>query len=348
MLFFNCDYTEGAHPRILERMLQTNLEQTVGYGEDEHCERARTLIKEKCGDGVQEVHFLVGGTQANFTVIRTALRPHQGVVSPETGHIHVHETGAVEATGHKVLAVPCGPEGKISAAQVEAVCKEHYAETTPYGHTVQPKMVYISHPTETGALYTREELAALRSVCDEFGLFLFCDGARMGYGLTAKGADVTLPDLTRFCDVFTIGGTKCGALFGEAVVVTNSEINRDFRYAIKQNGGMLAKGRLLGIQFETLFEDGLYEEICGRANQLAYQINDAFRAAGYEEFAPSPTNQQFFVLPDEVFETLSRKYNFSFWGKVDETHSAVRVCTSWATTDQAVAELMEDVKNLKA
>lgn len=344
MLFFNCDYTEGAHPRILERMLQTNLEQTAGYGEDEHCERARALIKEKCGDQALGVHFLVGGTQANFTVIRHALRPHQGVVSPMTGHIHVHETGAVEATGHKVLAVPCSQEGKLSAAQVEAVCQEHYAETTPYGHTVQPKMVYLSHPTETGALYTKEELSALRAVCDAYGLYLFCDGARMGYGLTAKGTDVTLADLSSFCDVFTIGGTKCGALFGEAVVVRNSALDQDFRYAIKQNGGMLAKGRLLGIQFETLFEDGLYEEICGRANRLAYRLSDAFLAAGYREYTPSPTNQQFFILPDRLLEALSRKYSFSFWEKVDETSTAVRVCTSWATAEQAVDALIEDVK----
>lgn len=346
MLLFNCDYTEGAHPRILERMLRTNLEQTVGYGEDAHCERARALIRERCGEGVQGVHFLVGGTQANFTVIRTALRPHQGVISPATGHIHVHETGAVEATGHKVLAVPCGMEGKLTAAQVEALCREHYAETTPYGHTVQPKMAYISHPTETGALYTRAELAALRRVCDQYGLYLFCDGARMGYGLTAKGTDVTLRDLTQFCDVFYIGGTKCGALFGEAVVVTNPEINRDFRYAIKQNGGMLAKGRLLGIQFETLFEDGLYEEICGRANELAYRIADAFRDAGYKEYAPSPTNQQFFILPDEALGKLQQKYSFSFWEKFSEAGTAVRVCTSWATTEEAVNALIEDVKSL--
>ncbi len=346
MICFNCDYTEGCHPKILEAMTATNLDQTVGYGEDEHCEHARALIREACQSPMAGVHFLVGGTQTNFTVIRAALRPHQGAISPATGHINVHETGAVEATGHKVLPVPCGPEGKLSAAQVEAVCAEHYAETTPYGHTVQPKMVYISHPTENGALYTKAELDSLRSVCDKWHLYLFCDGARMGYGLTADGADVTLPDMARYCDVFYIGGTKCGALFGEAVVIINPEIDRDFRYAIKQNGGMLAKGRLLGIQFEELFTDGLYTTICRKANQQAYRIAAACKAKGLAEFAPSPTNQQFFILKNSDLEKLQKKYLFSYWEKVDGTHSAVRICTSWATRDENVDQLIQDIQRL--
>ena len=229
MLYFNSDYTEGAHPKILEQLQETNFRQTVGYGEDEYCEKARGLIREACGAPEAGVHFLVGGTQANFTVIRAALRPHQGVISPVTGHIHVHETGAVEATGHKVLALPCGAEGKLSAGQVAEVCAEHFAGSMPPEHMVQPKMVYLSHPTENGALYTKAELMAIRQVCDEYGLYLFVDGARMGYGLAARGTDVALTDLAQLCDVFYIGGTKCGALFGEAVVIPNKELNRDFR-----------------------------------------------------------------------------------------------------------------------
>lgn len=348
MIYFNCDYTEGCHPKILENMRETNLDQTVGYGEDPYCEHARALIRKACGaDRAVGVHFLVGGTQTNFTVIRGALRPHQGVISPETGHINVHETGAVEATGHKVLAVPCGREGKLTAAQAEALCAEHYAETTPYGHTVQPGMVYISHPTENGALYTLRELEALRRVCDAYHLYLFVDGARLGYGLTAEGTDVTLKDLARLCDAFYIGGTKCGALFGEAVVFTNPALDRDFRYTIKQNGGMLAKGRLLGLQFESLFSDNLYFEICRKANVQAQRISDACREGGFPEYAPSPTNQRFFIFPDESLKKLEGKYVFSFWEKIDGEHTAVRICTSWATTEAHVNELIRDILALK-
>ncbi len=347
MIYFNCDYAEGCHPKILEALAATNLEQTVGYGEDEHCERARKLIRTACAAPDAGVHFLVGGTQTNFTVIRAALRSHQGVISPVTGHINVHETGAVEATGHKVLPVPCGAEGKLTAAQVEELCVEHYAETTPYGHTVQPRMVYISHPTENGTLYTKAELEALSAICGKYRLYLFVDGARMGYGLTADGTDVSLPDLARLTDAFYIGGTKCGALFGEAVVITNPEMNRDFRYAIKQNGGMLAKGRLLGIQFETLLEGGLYEDICRKANEQAYRIAGACRDTGLREYAPSPTNQQFFIFSDEDLGKLQEKYAFSFWEKTDAAHTAVRICTSWATREEAVSALIADIHALR-
>ena len=346
MLYFNSDYTEGAHPKILEQLQETNFRQTVGYGEDEYCEKARGLIREACGAPEAGVHFLVGGTQANFTVIRAALRPHQGVISPVTGHIHVHETGAVEATGHKVLALPCGAEGKLSAGQVAEACAEHFAGSMPPEHMVQPKMVYLSHPTENGALYTKAELMAIRQVCDEYGLYLFVDGARMGYGLAARGTDVALTDLAQLCDVFYIGGTKCGALFGEAVVIPNRELNRDFRYAIKQNGGMLAKGRLLGLQFLTLFTDGLYTQICKKADEQAYRIAAACEEAGIETYAPSPTNQQFFIFPDAQLKKLEEKYVFSFWEKVDEGRTAVRICTSWATREEAVEELIADLKNL--
>lgn len=344
MIYFNCDYTEGAHPRICEKLLETNLEQTPGYGEDAYCQQARELIKNACGAPDAAVHFLVGGTQVNFTVIRAALRPHQGVIAPETGHIHVHETGAVEATGHKILAVPCGVEGKLSAAQVEKIAAEHFAGSMPPAHMVQPKMVYISQPTENGALYSRAELEALRAVCQKWGLYLFADGARMGYGLTARGADFTLKDMARLCDAFTIGGTKCGALFGEAAVLVHPELQRDFLYAVKQNGGMLAKGRLLGLQFLALFEDDLYYSICGHANRLAYQIADACQEAGFPAYAPSPTNQQFFIFPDDMLEKLQERFHFSFWEKVDEGHTAVRICTSWATTEENTQALTEAIK----
>ena len=343
MLYFNCDYTEGAHPLILQKLEETNLQQTVGYGEDPYCQQARALIREACAAPEAGVHFLVGGTQANFTVIRAALRPHQGVISPVTGHINCHETGAVEATGHKVLEVPCGPEGKLSPGQVEALCREHFAGSMPPEHMVQPKMGYVSHATEDGALYSREERTARRGVCDQYGLYLFLDGARMGYALASPQTDVTLPDLARLCHVFYIGGTKCGALFGEAVVITDPDLNRDFRYAIKQNGGMLAKGRLLGLQFLTLFTGGLYQQICQKAVQQAFRIAAACQKAGIETYAPSPTNQQFFIFPDEQLRRLEEKYVFSFWEKVDEGRTAVRICTSWATRDEAVDQLIADL-----
>lgn len=345
MLYFNCDYTEGAHPRILERMLNTNMEQTVGYGEDQYCEQARELIRKECGREDVAVHFLVGGTQANFTVIRSALRPHQGAISAVTGHINAHETGAVEATGHKVLALPSGSEGKLTAAQVEETVKNHWSDET-HEHQVQPKMVYISHPTENGALYTLAELEALSAVCKANGLYLFLDGARLGYGLTARGTDVTMADLARLCDVFYIGGTKCGALFGEAVVIVNPELKTDFRYAIKQNGGMLAKGRLLGIQFLTLFEDGLYYQICQTANQQAYRIADACKEAGFPFFAESITNQQFPIFPNRLLEKLGQKYAYSTWAKVDEDHTAIRLATSWATREEVVEQLIADIQEL--
>lgn len=347
MIYFNCDYNEGGHPNILARLAETNFQQTPGYGEDIYCEHARALIRKACRAEGAGVHFLTGGTQINFTVIRAALRPHQGVISPATGHINVHETGAVEATGHKVLAVPCGAEGKLCTEQVEALCREHYSEDVPTEHMVQPKMIYISQPSENGALYSRKELAALHDTCQRWGLYFFADGARMGYGLTSPQADYTLEDMAKYCDVFTIGGTKCGALFGEAAVITNPELDRDFRYAIKQNGAMLAKGRLLGLQFEALFTENLYWEICKRANALAENISSACREAGFPEYAPSPTNQRFFIFPDEVLGKLQEKYCFSFWEKTDETHTAVRICISWATTEESVEELVRDIKSMK-
>lgn len=344
MIHFQNDYSEGAHPSIINKLIETNMEQTVGYGEDAYCESARDKIKNLCGNEHAEVHFLVGGTQANYTVISACLRPHQGVVAADSGHINVHETGAVEAKGHKVLSLP-SPDGKITAEQVERCYQNHWNDGS-HEHMVQPGMVYISHPTENGTLYSRQELKDLYDVCCKCGLPLFLDGARLGYGLMSGASDMSLADIAAMTDVFYIGGTKVGALFGEAVVITNPVLQRDFRYLIKQNGGMLAKGRLLGIQFDTLFTDNLYFEIAEHADRLAIQLKEAFVKKGYALRYDSYTNQQFPIIPDEELEKLQQKYVFGFWEKVDDSHTAVRVCTSWATQNRHVDELIADIEAL--
>lgn len=341
MIYFNCDYTEGAHPEIMRRLNETNFEQTVGYGEDEYCESARRRILALCGNERAQVHFLVGGTQANFTVISAALRAHQGVIAAVSGHIAVHETGAVEATGHKVITLP-SDDGKITAAQVRACYDAHWNDAT-HEHMAQPAMVYISNPTENGTLYSKAELSAISAVCRECGLKLFVDGARMGYGLASPKNDLTLADYAALCDVFYIGGTKVGALFGEAVVICEAELQRDFRYHIKQRGGMLAKGRLLGLQFDTLFTGNLYFEISRHAVELALQLRAAFEKKGWPLLYDSWTNQQFPILPDEVYERLKEQFVLSFWEKTDAKHTAVRVCTSWATTEENVKRLIEAI-----
>lgn len=344
MIRFECDYNEGAHKRIIERMVATNEEQTPGYGVDAHCETARSYIRRACGANDADVHFLVGGTQANKTIIASVLRPHQGVIAAVSGHITTHETGAIEATGHKVLILP-SDDGKITPGQVMALYDAHYTDAA-HEHMVQPGLVYISHPTENGTIYSKKELRELSSACHECGLPLFLDGARLGYGLVAEDSDLSLADIAALCDVFYIGGTKIGALFGEAVVVMNDAIKKDFRYIIKQNGAMLAKGRLLGIQFEALFEDGLYFEISRHAVDMAMEIKRAFAEKGFEFRYASTTNQQFPILPERELEKLSRKYAFSFWEKADETHSVVRFCTSWATRVENVEMLIKDIKAL--
>lgn len=344
MIYFNCDYNEGAHEKILERLVQTNREQTEGYGCDEYCSTARKLILEQCQSEDAAVHFLVGGTQTNATVIAAALRTYQGVLAAQTAHINVHETGAIEAGGHKVLALP-SENGKLTAGQVEEAYQAHVSDDS-HEHIVQPKMVYISQPTELGTQYTLAELEALSAVCRQNHLYLFVDGARLGYGLTALDNDVTLPDLARLCDVFYIGGTKVGALFGEAVVITNPALQEDFRYVIKQQGGMLAKGRLLGIQFLTLFENNLYMEIASHANELAEQIREVFRRKQIPFLVESHTNQLFPILPDSVLEKLDQKYCYSYQQRIDEEHSAVRFCTSWATSRDAVEEFCGDLMEM--
>ncbi|MDO4355825.1 MAG: low specificity L-threonine aldolase [Clostridia bacterium] len=344
MIRFNCDYGEGAHPAILKRMMETNMVQTPGYGEDEFCREAADMIREACRAPEAAVHFLVGGTQTNLTVIDAALRPYQGVVSASTGHINVHETGAVEACGHKVLAIE-SDDGLLDPDRVEELCRLHFADEA-HEHIVMPGAVYISHPTELGTLYSRAQIEALRKVCDAYHMILFLDGARLGYGLSAS-SDVDLPFLAKTCDAFYIGGTKQGALFGEAVVISNPELNRNFRYLIKQHGGMLAKGRLLGIQFAELFRDGLYFELSDHAIACAMKLKKAFAEKGYPFFVDSPTNQQFPVLPDAHLDVLRQKYSFSYQARVDEAHSAVRFCTSWATREADVDALIADIRALE-
>lgn len=360
MIYFNCDYNEGAHPEILQRMVKTNMEQTIGYGCDEYCDEARALIRKECKAPDAEVQFLVGGTQANATIILTALRSYQGVLCAETGHINVHETGAVEADGHKVLGLPSF-DGKITAKQVEDAYQAHMNDGS-FEHMVQPKMVYISQPTELGTMYTLSELKALSDVCRKNGLYLFVDGARLGYGLVAEGNDVFLPDLARLTDVFYIGGTKLGALFGEAVVITHPELKKDFRYFIKQKGAMLAKGRLLGLQFATLFdasyldvaslkemEEGatnLYMKGGLHAIKQAKQIREALDLKRIPYLVPNNTNQIFPIFEDEALAKLSEKYITSYQERVDEMHSAVRICTSWATKQEDVEALCKDIQNL--
>lgn len=339
---FDSDYTEGAHPAILEMLVASNMEQTDPYGEDNYSLKAAALIKEKCNAPTADVHFLVGGTQTNLTLISAALRPHQGVIAAVSGHINVHETGAIEATGHKVLAV-AGIDGKLTARLVEQTVDAHFNDST-HEHMVQPGMVYLSNPTELGTIYSLAELTAIHNVCRQKNLFLYLDGARLGYGLTAEGNDLDLPALTRLCDAFYIGGTKVGAMIGEALVIVNPSLKEDFRYLIKQRGAMAAKGRILGIQFLALFENDLYFTISAHANHLAAMIRDACMEAGYPFLTRTVTNQQFPILPDLVLEELGKKYEFSFWQKVDDSHSAVRFCTSWATKEENVLELVKDIK----
>ncbi|MDR1380431.1 MAG: aminotransferase class I/II-fold pyridoxal phosphate-dependent enzyme [Tannerella sp.] len=346
MIRFECDYAEGAHPQILERLTETNFEQSKGYGEDEHCDNARRIIRRLCENETADVHFLVGGTQANATVIASVLRPHQGVISAATGHINVHEAGAVETAGHKVLALPAG-NGKLAASQVEQMCAEHWNDANRE-HTVQPGMVYISNPTEGGSVYSKQELQALSEVCRKRGLPLFLDGARLGYGLAAEDNDLTMPDIAGLCDIFHIGGTKVGALFGEAVVITDDRLKKDFRYLMKQHGGMLAKGRLLGIQFETLLGGGLYFEIARHAVRMAMMIRNAFRSKDIPFLYESPTNQQFPILTNGQIRILSQRYAFELWSRLDDNHAAVRFCASWATRTNDVQALIKDINALPA
>lgn len=336
MYSFRNDYSEGAHPRVIQALMDTNLEQTVGYGADPRCETARNTIRRLCNAPDAAVHFLVGGTQTNMLVIESLLQPYEAVISAHTGHVNVHETGAVEATGHKVCTV-YAPDGKLTPALVESVVNAHNSE-----HMVLPRLVYISDTTEVGTIYTKAELEALRRCCDEHDLFLFMDGARLGSALTAPDNDLTLPDLAALTDAFYIGGTKNGAFFGEALVMT--VVNEHFRWHIKQRGAMLAKGRLLGIQFQALLENGLYFEIARHANEMAYRLRDGIAALGYSFPVPSPSNQQFPVLPNSVIAQLQKMgYEFEIDHAEDETHTCVRFVTSWATPASAIETFLKDL-----
>ena len=338
MIRFDSDYMAGAHPEVIEALVATNMELTAGYGNDAYTAEAKELIRHAIGNAEAEVMFLVGGTQTNATAIDGILARHEGVLAAESGHIAVHESGAIEASGHKVLTLP-HYEGKVRAEDVERYIEEFYADET-YQHMVAPGMLYISQPTEYGTIYSRSELEALSKVCHKRNIPLYIDGARMSYGLAAEGADFTLRDIARLADIFYIGGTKCGTLFGEALVVSNRNLLKNLFPLVKQHGALLAKGRLLGIQFGVLFRDGLYER-CGRhAVALAVRLREAMRQAGAEVVIDSPTNQQFFRLPNEVIDRLRQSVSFDYWGPRGKSHSVVRLVTSWATTDEDI-EMLE-------
>ena len=337
MIYFNSDYLEGAHPSVMARLNETNMVQTVGYGEDEYCAAARERIRAVCQAPEADVHFLVGGTQTNTTVIASILRPWQGVLSADSGHINCHEAGAIESTGHKVITLPAA-EGKITAQQVQDYVEWHRNDESTE-HIVQPGMVYISFPTEGGTLYSKAELTSLYGTCKQYGLPLFIDGARLGYGLVADGNDITLPELARLCDVFYIGGTKVGALFGEAVVIMNETLKKDFRFIMKQRGGRLAKGRLLGIQFDALFTDDLYLTISRHAIDMARRLKQILADSGFKFYLDSPTNQQFVIMPNDRIPALQKQVEFSVWGPMCDQESVCRFVTSWATTDDEMLQL---------
>ena len=333
MIRFTNDYSEGAHPRILKAMGAANTEGNFGYSTDPHCENARQMIRDAIGRPDSAVHFLVGGTQTNTVCICAALRPHQAVIAATTGHVCVHETGAIEASGHKCVTAPGTADGKLTPEAIRAVCAAH-----PDEHMVQPKLVYISNTTEVGGVYTGAELAAIRKVCDELGLLLYLDGARLGSALAAGGA--TLTELGALCDIFSIGGTKNGALFGEAVCIQNPAIAEDFRYIMKQRGGMLAKGRLLGLQFSTILDDDLWLQAGAHANEQAARLSAGLKELGYDMVVDSPTNQLFPILENSQIARLEQEFSFEHWAAVSDTHTAVRFVTSWATKPEAVDALL--------
>lgn len=343
-LLFSCDYMEGAHPDILRRLAETNLEKSPGYGQDFYSEAAREKIRAACGVPEAAVYFLTGGTQTNAVVIGALLRSFQGVVAADSGHISVHEAGAIEAGGHKVLTLP-QKDGKINAGQIRNLL-EAYWQDANHEHMVMPGMVYLSQPTEYGTLYSLKELEEISGVCREHGIPLYVDGARLAYALACSENDVSLKDLARLCDAFYIGGTKCGALFGEAVVIPNRALIPHFFSIIKQNGALFAKGRLLGIQFLELFTDGLYERIGEPAVRAAEQIRAVLRECGYVLYPETPTNQIFCVIENERMERLAGQVEFGFWERYDETHTVIRFATSWATTQEDVEALGEVLRTL--
>ncbi len=336
---FESDYIAGAHPEILKRFLETNLESLSGYGSDIYTMRAKEKILKAVGIEGAEVEFLVGGTQTNSVVISTMLADYEGVIAAKTGHISTHEAGAIEYTGHEVLEIPQS-EGKMEPKVLEKYLSDYFSDEN-HEHMTRPGMVYISHPTEYGTLYSKSELTELSRICHDYDIPLFLDGARLGYGLMSKNTDVTLQDIAKLCDVFYIGGTKVGALCGEAVVYTKNNKPKHFLTSIKRRGALLAKGRLLGVQFDTLFTDDLYFEISRHAIDMAEKMKEIFEKHGLKLFIESPTNQQFVILEDDRLRRLQEKVAVSFWEKVDDTHTVVRFATSWSTTEEDLKLLDE-------
>ncbi len=339
MRYFHNDYNRMCHWAVLQKLQSAINDPMIGYGQDEWCKKAQDRVRALCELDSANLYFISGGTQANMTVIRSCLRPHQGVLCAQSGHINVHETGAIEATGHKVIGLQSS-DGRIYAHQIRSYM-ENYLSDADAEHTVQPKLVYISDSTEVGTTYTREQLKELSDICKEYGLYLFMDGARLGYALAAEGQDLNIKDIAALCDVFYIGLTKCGAMFGEAVVITNPALQTDFRSIIKQSGAMMAKGWLMGLQFEALFENGLYFDICRNANAQAEKIRKCIEQLGYEFSVSGNTNQLFPVLPESLLEKIKEYVTFSSMEKVGEDRRVVRFCTSWATTDEDVNFLID-------
>lgn len=340
MISFKNDYSEGAHERILNALIESNMEQNEGYGYDSYTSKAIELIKEKIDRNDVDIHLLVGGTQTNLTAISAFLRSYEAVISPSTGHIAVMETGAIEATGHKVISVEC-KNGKLTASHIQATVDEHTNE-----HMVKPKLVYISNPTEIGTIYNKSELESLHNICKENNLLLYVDGARLGSALCSKYNDLSISDLARLVDVFYIGGTKSGALMGEALVICNDSLKENFKFNIKQKGGLLAKGRILGIQFMELFKDNLYFDLANHANKMSEILKDGLIEAGFEFLVESNTNQLFPILPNELIKMLEEKYLFLTWKSIDKDNSCIRLITCWATKEENVLALLKDLKSL--
>lgn len=341
MLHFDSDYMETAHPAILHRFSEIIGEQNTGYGFDRYTKKAAEKIAVACGKPDALVKFLVGGTQTNATVIDAFLRKFEGVISVAAGHIATHEAGAIEGSNHKVLPIE-GRNGKVTKEVLSAYLKDFYDDEN-YEHMVLPKMVYISHPTEDGTLYTRDELRSLREICDQYRLYLYLDGARLGYGLTAPGTDVTLKDIAEYCDAFYIGGTKVGAMCGEAVVIPDPQVVPHFFTHIKQHGALLAKGWVLGLQFDVLFSDDLYYRLGRHANDMAVMLKKGLTEKGYRFYIDSPTNQQFIVVDEEQLKRISQVTTYGFWCKYDENHTVIRLATSWATKPEDVTDLLANI-----
>ncbi|MBQ1478364.1 MAG: threonine aldolase [Erysipelotrichaceae bacterium] len=340
MYSFANDYSEGCAAPILEALVKHNYEQSVGYGLDDHCKNAAALIRKEIGRDDLDVHFIPGGTPANILGIVSALKPYEAVICADSGHINVHETGSIEATGHKILSAP-GVNGKITPAEIEDFCVNRMEE-----HTVYPKMVFVSDATEYGTIYTKKELSDIAAMCKKHGLYLYLDGARIGSALVAKGNDMTLADIAELTDMFYIGGTKNGALLGEAMVIRNEELKKGFRYHLKQRGAMLAKGAVMGIAFEELFKDGLYFRLAKNANLMAMSLKEIFKRYDIPFFMETTTNQIFPILPDTLLKKIEEKYTVTFWEKYDETHSVVRFVCSWATQKEALIDFYKDFSQM--